>query len=145
MNVQEVSRDVSKTYLQEQSQSMPIDLSKLTPLPLTLTRGIPSEEPGQVRLVGAIHTFFARFVGCPGIDAEEESKFYVLARQAFDVMMRRREWHAMPCADGKWCASIVSQMIHWVMQGCGEVETHFPDPFTALVETDAWYKANVEK
>lgn len=59
--------------------------------------------------------------------------FIALARNAFDVMMRRG-WYPIPYF-GKWRAHGAD----------GYMGDKFPDPFTALVETDKWYKENVEK
>lgn len=72
-----------------------------------------------------------------------EAEFIALAGRAFDVMMRRGwgvahfpckrnkvgVWMAIECQDGP----IIEN-----------VSTGWPDPFTALVEADRWYKENVE-
>jgi hypothetical protein len=66
---------------------------------------------------------------------ETEDYFIALARNAFDVMMRRW-WYAQPEDDG------------WSVVGSGfseVIESRHADPFTALVEADKWYKENVEK
>lgn len=82
-------------------------------------------------------------------DGQTDAAFIALARNAFDVMMRRgwantRQFHA----DGKitWGADFCrfdpksffefSNLPH---------ANSFDDPFTALVEADKWYLDNVEK
>lgn len=80
--------------------------------------------------------------GCP-IEPEADHEFICLARNAFDVMMRR-QWHAWP--DSKlfgdelrivWyvCAPQVPK------EHCGPCD----NPFVALVEADKWYSENIEK
>jgi hypothetical protein len=80
-----------------------------------------------------------------------DGEFIALARNAFDVMMRRR-WYAAyedgagdPCFSG-WYA--VEE--HGVAIDMSPVKgtKEYPikkDPFTALVEADKWYRGNVEK
>jgi hypothetical protein len=68
--------------------------------------------------------------------------FILLARNAFDVMMRRG-WNPYYAADDGWRVED---------GGCGGRTTaevniggkSWPDPFTALVEADRWYRENVE-
>jgi hypothetical protein len=76
-------------------------------------------------------------------------EFIALARNAFDVMMRRR-WFVVPQSwafdEGKG-AKIVRR---WGVRGDGfdldEIPRNgtFSDPFTALVEADRWYKEYVD-
>jgi len=60
--------------------------------------------------------------------------FIVLARNAFDVMMRRG-WSVRKDLDGEWFCMESSR---------DGLAIKAKDPFTALVEADRWYKANVE-
>lgn len=71
----------------------------------------------------------------------EDLEFIALARNAFDVMMRRG-----------WTARMVTFADGWgVCDSHGSPPANFPgalfifdDPFTALVEADKWYRENVE-
>ena len=69
-----------------------------------------------------------------------DMEFIVLARAAFDVMMRRG-WTAnrIDTQDGPQTAWHVDVGIR------GQRTTSWPDPFTALCDADEWYKANVEE
>jgi hypothetical protein len=78
-------------------------------------------------------------INLDAVDAE----FIALARNAFDVMMRRG-WWAARLKDGKWRVSTFCA-IH------GEsafrkflVHQMCDDPFTALVEADKWYREKNE-
>ena len=76
---------------------------------------------------------------------EDEAQFIAIARNAFDVMMRRK-WRAEQADDGKW---FVHQIIGLLPDFDAFVKytrvTYHDDPFTALVEADKWYAVNVEK
>ena len=75
---------------------------------------------------------------------ETDAQFIALARNAFEILMRRG-----------WLVQQISPNGPWMV--CGPqwafnpkdrdmvVSDSWLDPFTALVEADAWYKANVEK
>lgn len=68
------------------------------------------------------------------------AEFCAVARNAFDVMMRRG-WGVVHRQSG-WFAAIPEE--------CFQNEIAFrkmrwPDPFTALVESDKWWIENVEK
>jgi hypothetical protein len=65
-----------------------------------------------------------------------DAEFIALARNAFDVMMRRR-WHQEPLSNGKWLVC-ENRNGDW----CDGPTCD--DPFTALVEADRWYRENVE-
>ena len=78
-----------------------------------------------------------------------DAEFIALARSAFDVMMRRgwsasidldsddpRKWYAVDEYGAGIDCSLVS--------GTKSYPLHH-DPYTAIVEADAWYAANVEK
>lgn len=69
-------------------------------------------------------------------------QFIALSRNAFDVMMRREGWYPYPIG-GEWSVRV---------RGLGGTVHHmpfdsmqWPDPFTALDETDKWYSENVER
>lgn len=68
------------------------------------------------------------------------AEFIALARNAFDVMMRRG-WNPVK-VDGKWQVSGTDESGRWETT---PLCTWFPDPFTALVEADKWYRENVEE
>ena len=70
------------------------------------------------------------------------AEFIALARNAYDVMMRRG-WCAEPKRDGQWGVRKFNN--HFYPNGPQGVVTSWPCPFTALVEADKWYAANVEK
>ena len=63
--------------------------------------------------------------------------FTSTARLAFDVMLRRG-WNPTLRPDGQWV----------VQERDGSIRSRgsygWPDPFTALVAADAWYRENVE-
>jgi hypothetical protein len=69
---------------------------------------------------------------------------YERARNALlaeDVKMRRG-WFAVRDSSGRWVAAEnVAERISAVE---GRGARHWPHPFTALIEADEWYKANVE-
>jgi hypothetical protein len=108
-----------------------MDLSKLTPAPWECR---PENCGGW----------------CDEADKHENQEFIALARNAFDVMIRRKDWSPIhnenpehggvgwhvAHSDSKVADSASS--LGWCFPG------PWPDPFTALVEADAWYKANVE-
>ena len=143
-----------------------IDLSKLTPAPLT------ARSKGQVTLhpSGQTITVPAHVVRLDKDDqgrnrttmvadfhqSQADAEFHVIARNAFDIMMRRG-WHASSEIknDGT---------VQWWVCGldCGHggydsmdyhdgefekylTNTRWPDPFTAIVSAEAWYVANAEK
>jgi hypothetical protein len=75
-------------------------------------------------------------------------QFCCLARQAFDVMMRRR-WTSVPMLRGlgeHWWGVRLENGADPELKYIVESPTRgmFKDPFTALVEADEWYKANGE-
>lgn len=74
----------------------------------------------------------------PRIPRVDDAEFIALARNAFDVMMRRK-WYPMLDGSGKWRAEYQESDYltrNWVNS---EADFSFNDPFTALVEADAWY------
>ncbi len=100
---------------------MSIDLSKLTPAPWMDDSGDVLDS-GCESLLGGWDDGSGWFHNWP------DAAFIALARNAFDVMMRRR-MYALPDADGKW---IVLKGQDWFRNDC---------PFTALVEADKWLTA----
>lgn len=79
-----------------------------------------------------------------------DAAFIALARNAFDVMMRRR-WEAHWSAEGWWVdgedkgyGGYDANDWHPGMFQKWLDEYLWSDPYTALVEADKWYVANVE-
>jgi hypothetical protein len=68
--------------------------------------------------------------------------FAALARNAFDVMMRRG-WNSSVDVQGKWfVVDRHNRPVHHADEHGNPVR--LADPFTALVEADKWYVENVE-
>lgn len=103
-----------------------MDVAKLIPAPWfsygeQVCRGTPFDG-----------SFIAEF------EKRDDAFFVALARNAFDVMMRR-EWYPRKLTDGTWrvsCASVLPTRL---------INMHWDCPFAALVEADKWYRENVEK
>ncbi len=77
-----------------------------------------------------------------------DAEFIALARNAFDVMLRRG-WHAMRDVQHKWFAvDERSRPVHPSDDYRSEDGRFNPvrlaDPFSALVAADEWYRNNVE-
>ena len=113
-----------------------MDLSKLTPAPWEADGyhgedgwdvGVEDSDGVSLRQLG---TGFRK----------DDAEFIALARNAFDVMLRRG-WTAtlIDTQDGPRTAWHVDVGIR------GQRTASFDNPFVALVEADEWYKANVEK
>ena len=68
---------------------------------------------------------------------EADFKFFVLARHAFDVMLRRK-WNPEFYSDGWGVDSAERYLTLQLMR------LRWPDPFTAIVEADMWYRKNIE-
>ena len=108
-----------------------IDLKKLTPAPWQAQgEGICCglyAEPGHMLIFDPDSTW-------------ADASFIALARNAFDVMLRRG-WYAYPPS---------SQQVGWGVDARPQAlpmdlcKLSWPDPFTALVEAEKWYVANVE-
>lgn len=108
---------------------MSIDLAKLTPLtPGNWTAKRFADDPPTIS-VEMTHDDWA---------------FACLSRRAFDVMMRRKWWPVF--AGDSWAVGGAVAMTHTQRVAASKwaVEKEFTDPFTALVETEKWYVANVE-
>jgi hypothetical protein len=111
---------------------MSIDLTKLTPTPWTLR----DEGDGEYYVAdstGKVVPGLGKIFGHVAIAVAER---IVLSANAFDVMMRRGwevrfdERHKLWSVHGEYFLNI------------GHV-SH--DPFSALVESDKWYKENVDR
>ncbi len=100
-----------------------VDLSKLSPAPW--------HNVGHELYFG--DTFHQQ------ISKETDAAFIALARNAYDVLTRRR-WGLTKEAGGFWIVDIrnpeIQRLMNYPCPTC---------PFTALVEADAWYRENVEK
>ncbi len=103
-----------------------MDLTKLTPAPWHDEDDYVFEEHGV-----CVAELRMRSVGEES--SATDAAFIALARNAFDVTIRRG-----------WTAHLLFNNCWGVLQGKQGWPTA-GDPFTALVEADAWYKANVEK
>jgi hypothetical protein len=68
---------------------------------------------------------------------QDAADFTALARNAFDVMIRRG-WSAHRLDDSRWAV----MPYDFVRLGLAHVVAN--DPYTALVEADKWYIANIE-
>ena len=121
-----------------------IDLTKLTPPPWTARE----VWPGWFDLSGPN----GRIFDCNEFDrhgegAKDDALFCAMARNAFSVMTRRG-WEVRNQDDLGWCAVKQSGWpvdASWINNGNSPTLKRFwPDPFTAIVEADRWYKENVE-
>lgn len=128
---------------------MSIDLSKLTPAPWEVRA---DNEPNAVDSIGKRPFAFQlsdhgdkwRSAVCMGWENHEDMAFVALARNAFDVMMRRG-W--------RFKYKNAHNHMRWeVVNAFGTDGRPIPDeyriaddPFTALVEADKWYTEHVER
>lgn len=112
-----------------------IDLSKLTPMPW-LPKSSHDIKAGPEDYDATIAKFWSSPFSLTPDVAQENRNFTLLARNAFDVMMRRG-WTVMPCyinRPGTFWKVRMLERDHEIEQ------KEFPDPFTALVEADLWFK-----
>lgn len=76
-----------------------------------------------------------------GEGSKDDAEFIALARNAFDVMMRRG-WGVLPCR------SVIGWWVSKDSEGNpfrdDAPRLYWQDPYTALIEADRWYKENVE-
>ena len=114
-----------------------MDLSKLTPAPW---RYVPGDDGGCV----------SNNAGYPLLLSEDndnavDAEFAALARNAFEVMMRRG-WQPW-LLNGRWHVSSQRQGFigRWKHCGGDGLPISASDPFTALVEADQWYTEHVEE
>ncbi len=75
------------------------------------------------------------------IPSAVDAGFIALARNAFDVMMRRG-WGVVWFEDGRWAIVTQGESAHECLAARISLSN---DPFTAMVEADKWYRENVEK
>lgn len=138
-----------------------IDLTKLTPAPWHITGFDTIDDDGKTRcnsfVVSACDSWLLK-----AFDEDDLTplEFAAIARNAFDVMIRRKwfpalipssqKWDVMfyvDLAEPDWGGRAIS-VLAWFgcrILGVPTLTRHWPDPFTALVEADEWYKKNVEK
>jgi len=110
-----------------------LDLSKLTPAPWEVHDGGRSDHTVCQRVGEGCKPLFERWDGTNDLT---DAEFIALARNAFDVMMRRgwtprKEERGWVAADAK--TGLCPQSFPGFFQAAD-------DPFTALVEADKWYK-----
>jgi hypothetical protein len=121
-----------------------IDLEKLTPAPWTPAiesdRGYRGEEYGRFYFPTFEEVPFGFDVGLEQI-AANDAEFIALARNAFDVMMRRG-WTVVR-RKGKWFVASVDENLVEKFKG-RMMDSPANDPFTALVEANRWYEEHVE-
>lgn len=134
-----------------------MDVSKLTPAPWQVKPGtFDVQEPGEQEDFPCTiaKCWSSSFAPTKDI-ARTNRDFIILARNAFDVMMRRgwsvSGWRGGSVSGSEWM--VVTQPgghpvdNDWYREnpgGASGLQRFWPDPFTALVEADEWYKANVE-
>lgn len=105
---------------------MNIDLTKLSPAPWEAI--VVDSEDGSYDIEDPRH------VEVGNVNGKTDAEFIALARNAFDVQVRRG-WFAVPKYFNRpgtfWIVrtSIPNCAIEW---------KEWPDPFTALVEADRW-------
>lgn len=130
-----------------------MDLEKLTSAPwewhaedgslLTLSQA-GDDVAGHVLSCAPCGACQKRGAPCLG-PSKADAEFIALARNAFDVMMRRG-WCPVLRDKGEW---VVQDGEEWVYRfanyGGDGSRINAADPFTALVEADRWYRANVEQ
>lgn len=138
-----------------------VDVSKLSPMPWK-SRPLPHDDWGTLRDANncPVASFISAYHLHPWKEANKDleygseawekgpptvaanMEFTALASAAFDVMARRGWTVAAEWSDhGKFIVN------GWhVVPARGQWDHHvtYPDPFTALVEADKWYTANVE-
>lgn len=121
-----------------------MDLSKLTPAPHGREWVVEQQFQGAGQWIVFECWDGNRNPKIGHFHEKADAEFYALARNAFDVMMRRG-W----CLRSEWSDHGTFIVNGWSVVGCRDDGIHkhlvtYPDPFTALIEADAWYKANIE-
>ena len=115
-----------------------IDLSKLSPSPWYFTPStndnletfVFNEKDEDVPVLSPI------LINGDTCDANWD--FIVMARQAFDVMMRR-EWYALPNIWSKKWTVLSSFGVPIIHGNSDSVLFSSADPFSCLVEADEWF------
>lgn len=82
------------------------------------------------------------------VDDPDEYEFRCLARNAFDVMMRRGWGVGLSSQEGPmhgWYVSLPSEMFPVDRAMFPLCNMRASDPFAALVAADAWYREHIEK
>lgn len=137
-----------------------MDLTKLTPAPWEASnKNWRNEDAGHDRyIVGnrfededtgdvcATAVAIVKGNATSGTIQDANAEFICLARNAFDVLMRRAhlQWCPVIGDDGLWCIVHSDDAMKdryadgWCVPG------RWPDAFTALVEADQWYAENIE-
>ena len=105
-----------------------MDLSKLTPAPWFM-------ELEQTKIILSS----ASVQRIAWVFDENHTEFMALARNAFEIMMRRG-WHAKQESDGLWRAWSQHEREKPVLICI----LSKPDPFTAIVEAESWHVTNGE-
>ena len=131
---------------------MSIDLTKLTPAPWstggTFMPGSPAEQQWvwgpRVKHTDQSGTVVAERV------KPTNAAFIALARNAFDVMMRRG-WYACRVSVGTQTGDVekyrLSKDFRYIIENEDwwlASQKWYDDPFTALVEADKWYRDHIE-
>lgn len=119
---------------------MSIDLEKLPHGPLQFGQSAADVPP--VYLLGSHGDLFCRIVSSPHFDAKVFAEFIVKAHAAFGILTLRR-WSIFCASDGRW--AVTWPEANSLHRFCNATGNSCHDPFTAIVEADAWYKTNVEK
>lgn len=119
---------------------MSIDLNKLTPAPWEVSGSGRSDHAicGDATDTGN-RPLFERW---DGKSDDTDAQFCALARNAFDVMMRRG-WSAIQQPDDSWGVFLRDCDNGYLIVSSGV--RLWSDPFTALIEADKWYRENVKE
>lgn len=125
-----------------------MDPTNLAPAPWKAVR-----KTDTLHLDGDAEIGFAELLGPRGGSyrgvrfefTNDEAEFVTLARNAFDVMLRRG-WTARRLSTGSWIVQDSNNQPLQEPHRRPDLTDWFEaaDPFTALVEADKWYRENVE-
>jgi hypothetical protein len=121
-----------------------IDLRKLTPAPWEVSGAGRSDH--AICGDATEKTNRPLFERWDGKVDETDAEFCCLSRNALDVMMRRR-WSPWLIVTGELSGmwTVVGELFQPTRFLVHQKKFTWPDPSTALVEADKWYKENVEK
>lgn len=125
---------------------MSINFAKLTPLPLEIVRGMEAarNDGTEIRTLPKRRGEYGEVVAfMHGYRADANA--FLLGRQALDIMMRRK-WSPSYVGEGWSVADVLGDPLFpkWDAGAMVWMEPLFADPFTALVEAEKWYVANVK-
>jgi len=116
-----------------------MDLSKLSPAPWKSVR-LQCQDDSKMYT----HEIEMPERGSTGLLTAGDAEFITLARNAFDVMLRRK-W-GLSYRGGFEPGWFVLDILDDPFFPPGDEPALLPaDPFTALVEADHWYTENVER